>query len=299
MLESKQHCHWVILVYDGTYSLLNSIRGIAQQSGVKLVDIVHEVEQSPNSTSPTLHRFLKPALYQRLEPLLALYRRVWMLDDDISLVGFSFDKFFRYLDCLFPNGESPLIAQGLVTGHQQHFEYLNAANWSSASTLATATGFVEQQFPVMDVDFLRWFIHAVVTPFLPLSLRLEADWGFDAIWCRAAAVFAKWRLGWGDTRHACAVITTNSVVRHMHHSWTSVRLGKGFVRGKGRMSQRYYDELADKLLRNNMLISYLKESFPTWYRNGESPEVSPYLRDSEGRFVWPRVTEMPSNCISK
>lgn len=299
MLESKQHCHWIVLIYDGSYSLLRSITDIARQSGVELVSIVHEIEHGTNASSPSLQRLLKPALYQKLEPWLSSYRRVWMLDDDISIIGFSFDKYFRYLDCLFHPQESPLISQGLVSGHQQHFEYLNAANWTGSPVITTTAGFIEQQIPVMDTGFLRWFIRVAIAPFLPLSLKLEADWGFDALWCGAAEVYAKRRLGWNDTRHVCAVITTHSTVRHLHHSWTSVRLGKGIVRGKGRLSQRYYDELADKLQRNNILISYLKQSFPSWYRGGESPEVSPSFRDKHGKFVWPRITELPSMCLVK
>ena len=169
MAAAGNACDWAVLVYDGSSQLLPGIRQAALTSGSSLVQLYYQTqtlhtnvtsgpESRPGSSShPSLRQLLKPELYRRLDAAtLTRYKRIWLLDDDLSLVGVNVHRLVRQLDCLFPDtARAPLLAQvrksrvpfiynaykykspntimlqPLISGNLQHFDFLNAKNWSS------------------------------------------------------------------------------------------------------------------------------------------------------------------------
>ena len=145
-----------------------------------------------------------------------------------------------------------------------------------------------------------------MVPVTPAAVALSADWGFDALWCSAAADYGSRVLGWRTNRdrtRSCAVLTSGPPVKHLHQSWTTVFEAKGRVRGRGakggvggRMPQSYFDALSVKLQLNSRLVLALRELFPQWYRSGDDAEASPHHRDENGVLVWESVTKWPASC---
>ena len=56
--------------------------------------------------------------------------------------------------------------------------------------VAAETGFIEVQAPVFEAHFLTWWVRFLVTPLLGAAHVLGADWGVDALFCRAARMYA-------------------------------------------------------------------------------------------------------------
>lgn len=99
------------------------------------------------------------------------HHHVWILDGDISLEGFSLPEFMMIHHCAL-NGLRPLIAQPLISESTQTYPYLNSHSWNHhkmkkegmMKEIASQTGFLEIQAPMIDALFLRWFIHSFVVP---------------------------------------------------------------------------------------------------------------------------------------
>ena len=101
------------------------------------------------------------------------HHHVWILDGDLSLEGFSLTEFMMIHHCAL-NGLRPLIAQPLIIESTQTYPYLNSHSWNHPpekkkeevmmKEIASQTGFLEIQAPMIDALFLRWFIHSFVVP---------------------------------------------------------------------------------------------------------------------------------------
>ena len=131
---------------------------------------------------------------QRQPELLELSRRfrfVWLTDSDIEFNGFDIARFFRYHHA----AGDPIISQPLIWQKTQAAQFgVNAMQWMSCDwerTKFAATTFVEQQVPLFDSDFFRWFMSTKAVAFLSEYQRaLPIDWGVDHLWCGAAMLFA-------------------------------------------------------------------------------------------------------------
>jgi len=92
------------------------------------------------------------------------HHHVWILDGDISLEGFSLPEFMMVHLCAL-DGLRPLIAQPLIIESTQTYPYLNSHSWTyHPDLIASQSGFLEIQAPMIDALFLRWFIHSFVLP---------------------------------------------------------------------------------------------------------------------------------------
>jgi len=140
----------------------------------------------------------KTLQFTYLLSILPKYRRVWLLDSDISLEGFRPEPFFRIIECAFE--EPPIIAQPLITssskdtgGKAQSYKYLNEQYWKTdrenGQVDATSTSFIEIQAPLMNAAYFEWFITRMVIPLLAPSHFLGADWGFDSLFCTTAGLY--------------------------------------------------------------------------------------------------------------
>jgi len=219
--------------------------------------------------------------------LLPNYERVWLLDADISLRGFRPDRFLLVVDCAFE--EPPLVTQPLIAERTQSYKFLNADSWkqqleqdagtTSAATaseprvLATASAFVEIQAPLLDAAFFEWFLRFLVVPMAVPSHILGADWGFDALFCRAAQVFSTHStfptslVGPQASGEPCMVVVAGTPVHHIDRRDLDHNLGRDV-----------------KKALNKALMRIIQASFPTLYKNGHDKDANMLLPAHSGKY---------------
>ena len=131
---------------------------------------------------------------QRQPELLELsqgFSFVWLTDSDIDFHAFDLGRFFRYHQA----AGNPLISQPLIRQNTQSLTYgVNAAHWVACDweqTQFAAATFIEQQAPLLDSGFFRWFMNTKAVSFLSDYQRaLPTDWGVDHLWCGAAMLYS-------------------------------------------------------------------------------------------------------------
>ena len=214
---------WSIVVYDDHLDPWEGLRGAAAREGVRLLAL------RPGSAQPKyLPRGFKGKLIYQwlfLSDLRPHHNAIWLVDDDISFVGFDMGRYVETWAsrCAFPHGPPLLSApvtnqstQDLWVGNSARWDVSGAAPWST--TLAALLGrerpravvvpYLEIQMPLLDAGFFRWFLPQLATggeaSFYYMYERLGTDWAVDTIWCRAAAQYAAENGAAG--RAACAVL---------------------------------------------------------------------------------------------
>lgn len=175
----------------------------------------------------------KPLMYPLLLSVSKSYQYIWLLDGDISLEKFQFGTYFRYLLQSFPPGQVPLISQPIVKENSQNFQFLNEIFWRRnihKSNVCFVYPYVEQQMPLFDATFFRWYVTYVVKYVNPLSRLLETDWGHDMLWCKAAETFHNNYLNYDgrnidsssprrvqqESYHGCTVVFGATPINHLH-----------------------------------------------------------------------------------
>ncbi|MDC0526126.1 hypothetical protein OAO87_03910 [bacterium] len=117
-----------------------------------------------------------------------------------------------------------------------------------AGALGLATAYVEQQAPLIDSGFFRWFFERIGGELAQMQDSFGSDWATDQLWCRAAAVYAREHLG-AARRVACAVLTAPV----LHESSQTIAGAHGVPHANGSQLRRWAAEtwpdwwLADKL----------------------------------------------------
>ena len=112
-------CDWAVVVYDGDASLVcNPLRlkqsvvhcGLVPESVYDGLGMYGQHQNGSTSTllvvdkktgKPRRPTIPKTILYTELLALLPKYKRVWLLDEDISLEGFDTSKLLKLWKCAF------------------------------------------------------------------------------------------------------------------------------------------------------------------------------------------------------
>jgi hypothetical protein len=257
-LSNKLHmgdtCDWAIIFYAGKLreeknicnhhrlrkNLVMCKRARASLNMINGVDMSNSKEFQSKSVPKTV-------LYQELFPLVQNYERIFLLDEDISLVDFNYKSFSDVWDCGFPRQAAPLIVQPTVAEDTQFFDFVSASTWRDKQTIATASGIVEQQVPLFDSLFFEWFIRRVLVHTVQFALEYGVDWGHDRSWCNAAAMYAVHVLKWSPSHVTCAIIT----VTQIHHLNTHAMVGK-------RINRPLFRSLGNKVVQKYI------DRYPTW-----------------------------------
>lgn len=151
----------------------------------------------PSNSSNNNQSVSKVFLYQYLLPYLHLYRRVFLLDEDISLEHFDFIQYFAYLNCDSSNSFHPILSQPLIRGHGdilhpylQHETWTNQNNsvMSEVTVVAVPSSYIGSQAVVIDSKFFAWFIRKVLFKFYNSFENVSHvdGVGFEDTWCKAA-----------------------------------------------------------------------------------------------------------------
>ena len=228
---TRNNCEWALVVYKGTEADVDSLCNTAQ-----IKDRLVHCRRSPDSYLPMNSSALsipKSVLYQDLLGVLPGYEKVFLMDEDISLIDFNIKLFMSIWDC-FPSLEypyssqkqqqwpqqqqeqmksrqwrkpiiQPLIVQPIIAESTQGARFLNQKFWSHDSkewndVMMTTVGFVEQQVPMLDSIFFEWFIRRVLSQTKAVASQEGVDWGFDRTWCNAALMYGVAVLGWPELK---------------------------------------------------------------------------------------------------
>ena len=268
-----------VLLSDDNFSLVDKMertrQGVRDRAGGR------------NDTLANPHNQLvypKSLQFLSLLELLPRYQRIWLLDADISLGGFRPDRFLLVAQCAFET--PPLVAQPLIAERTQSYKYLNADGWKSEQlalekkrrggaaavatgkpppVLATASAFVEIQAPLLDAVFFEWFLRFLVLPLAAPSHILGADWGFDALFCRAAALFAAHSAAApepggraaAEVGEVCLVVIAGTPVHHVDRRVLDGALGRDV-----------------KKVLNKALMHIIAASFPSLYKSGHDKDAN-------------------------
>eukprot|EP01035_Chromulina_nebulosa_P024822 gene24822-32326_t len=208
---AKERCEWVVVSYNSVDEVLYSSR----------LTVIEEVALWANTSAMVMrHSFgdrdglMKPLLFDALLPFLRLYSKVWLMDEDISIVGFNFRSYFGIWDCAFdPASPPPVISQPLISGNKYQPPF-SKDGWAmyNNSVVAIRTAWVEQQSPILDARFFAWFIENIISPMKDDFIEIKSDFGYDQAWCGAAEMW-------------------NSVLREAAPHGDSSTEGKGRARG--------------------------------------------------------------------
>lgn len=217
-------CKWAVVAYKGTNE---STKSLCNSSSISkslvfcglseyVVNSQPVIDANGNSTVKSIP---KTILYWSIVSYLPGFRRVFLMDEDISLLGFDGKKVLKMLDCVFAPYHPPLISQVLIEESNQYLPYVNLRTWRRSihrNIVASATGLVEQQIPIFDSVFFEWFIRRVLVKTRKYSQRYGVDWGHDRSWCNAAKQYATNVLHHNETRFVCALLTGASPVHHLN-----------------------------------------------------------------------------------
>ena len=221
-------CDWIVVPYKPkngagkseitwSESFKDTIARTASESKtiVTILDDDHKISSTISNGDE-----LKPLLYHRLLPYLQSYEKLWLLDEDISIVGFNFERYFGIWNCAFhQDSPAPCITQPLLIGKELAPFGINGWKLFNDSIIAVKSAWIEQQAPILDAQFFSWFTLYFISPLYDEIMKAKTDVGHDFTWCGAA----KW---WNsikadamnsssmDPNPACAVILGDTPIIH-------------------------------------------------------------------------------------
>ena len=263
---AKERCEWLVVSYNAVNETLYSSR----------VAIIEEVGRSANTIASIMrHSFgnsdglMKPLLFDILLPFLQLYSKVWLMDEDISIVGFDFRSYFGIWRCAFNEASPPpVISQPLINGNK-NLPPFSKEGWAmyKNSVVAFQSAWIEQQSPILDSKFFSWFIRNFVLPLKSDFIQSRSDFGYDQTWCGAAEIWnhmLRERTPHNDStgekeegedsmrsvnNPPCVVIIADNYVNHMDFKsivdWHSKRVEYLVAAFKKKFPNTYYDGFRD------------------------------------------------------
>lgn len=243
-------CDWIVIYYN---MIETDVLEMIQQSAVNIGTNLVFAEVYPSALASNRRRLIKPVLLNRILPFTLHYERVWLLDEDIDLSGFSFPVYQALLTSL--NKPTPLLLQILSRDADHYCHPLQLVNWNETELKKSQmipTRFVEMQAPIVETAFLRWFMLFVLEPVVEGMSLLTADFGLDNIWCHAATQYNALKYGEDTDRIACAVIVDKFI------SYGHKNLGKT----RRRQDITKYEEYE---LHNHLLVLLMAERFRDWF----------------------------------
>jgi hypothetical protein len=247
------HCDWAVIYYQGT---ANEIQSTCSDTRVAQ-HIIHcrrneetevsrlvSTDHGSNGSESIRLSVPKTVLYHDLLPYLSTYKKVFLMDEDISLQGFNLTSLMEPWECAL--SPPPLIVQPLVAESNQYINYLNRNSWKRrdrSKIVASGVGIVEQQVPLFDSIFLVWFIRRVLSLTRDTALIHGVDWGHDRSWCNAARMYGKYVLNYPDSYTPCAVFPHATPIHHLNYrSMENKRNNRTFFEQNGyAVVQRYID----------------------------------------------------------
>lgn len=282
----RDQCDWAIIFYGGDDDLMNLFCSAATKDMIEYISVTNkmiklndtynshrlplrvpsckkaEASHQPKISIPIgdgvyVKQYLsipKSVLYQELLVLLPHYHIAFLMDEDISLKGFSFTRFVRKWACAFWPNIAPMITQPLIAESTQYFEYVHEQVWKVdlqhkkrySKAIAATVGLVEQQVPIFNAAFLEWYIKRVLINIKDVALKNGVDQSIDKTWCKAAEMYMKYVLRDLSSRknYGCGIIISTPPVHHGNfQSLSNKRANRDLYREKAQIVNNYYKKL--------------------------------------------------------
>jgi hypothetical protein len=130
---AKEKCDWVVVSYNAVNN---------EEEFERSVSLFEETARASNTKISVLrHSFgnidsiMKPLMFDALLPHLESYSKVWLMDEDISIVGFDFRSYFGIWNCAFDQSSpAPVISQPLISGGK-YLPPFSADGWTMYNRL--------------------------------------------------------------------------------------------------------------------------------------------------------------------
>ena len=287
MALTKGICDWAVISYSCGQSNQENVQHIAESSGVKLAHYACASPWAyPANYEPGDLIVAKPFMYPLLLDVLPFYKKVWLLDDDISLASCDVSRFLHVWGCGFFPREAPLVVQPTISPSTQRYEIFNADFWANSSTIASDSRFIEVQAPAFEGAFLHWLVKHVAVPMQPFFFAMRSDWGFDELFCRSAAFFQLEnvrpignKVDWGTSGRAhpyraCAIITDHRT-QVTHHQYRTLAKTLNYTE------------------RGFIMSAQIKANFPRLARHGFNKRADSDALYHPQQTVWERVWTLP------
>ena len=219
---AKESCEWLAVSYNSVDEKLLSSRVAVMDDVARSVNTAALIQRHSFGDSDGL---MKPLLFDVLLPRLRWYSRVWLMDEDISIVGFKFLSYFGIWNCAFDKASPPpVISQPLINGNKYSppFDKDGWAMYKNA-VVAIQSAWIEQQSPILEARFFAWFIENFIFPMKSDFIKSRSDFGYDQTWCGAAEMWNHMireaaPRGGNSTDHVhnppCVVIMADNHVNH-------------------------------------------------------------------------------------
>lgn len=223
----------------------------------------------------------KSVLYSDLLPYLYEYERVFLMDEDISLMGFDIKKTLSVWNCAFYPLPPPLIVQPLIAESNQFFDFVGAKAWRGKGVVASASGLIEQQVPMFDAVFFEWLVRRIFSMTKQDSLNAGVDWGGDRSWCNAAKMYAREVLKHPKEFVQCSLLIATTPVHHLN---TKAIAGK-------RTNRKEF------LRKGFQMVDRYVNLFPTWTILDISRAPNPLDSYHGRRYV--KSKQINSTCLAE
>lgn len=290
----KNKCDWALVLYDGDH---NNVSKLCNNPAI--YEYLVFCERSADTLKEeTNHKVSTPktVLYHSLLPLLPKYKKLILMDEDISLDGFDMQKFLQIWKCSFTY--EPLIVQPLISESNQYLLFVNAKPWKEkekySKAIASTVGYIEQQVPAFDSIFFEWFVRRVLVHTKRYSLHYGIDWGHDRSWCNAAKLYVREVLNWptapnstnnnvklNDYPAPCALVTSpDTYVHHLNKQTMKI------IRGNPNVFRKHAF----------MVVQKYVDLYPTWVGMDMLDVNNPLDSRNDNKFK--QVTQLNSSCIS-
>lgn len=199
---SRGVCDWAVVFYKGEDATVAAYWNLTRNRGWG--EVVHvALHRDVQYNIGNMGYLPKPLLYTHLLPVLRSFKRVWLLDGDMSLTGFNFSAYFAAERCAQTKHGAPvMLSQPVIAESSQSNSVVNLDFWDIGGpegspssmllhTAATYWSFIEMQAPLVDARFLWWFVQQVLVPQMGVYVALQGDWGMDTTWCKAAQTYLR------------------------------------------------------------------------------------------------------------
>lgn len=282
----RDQCDWAVIFYGGDDDLMNLFCLAAKKDIIEYISVTNkmiklndtynshrlplripsckkaEASHQPKISIPVGDGFYvkqylsipKSVLYQELLTVLPHYHIAFLMDEDISLKGFSFTRFVRKWACAFWPNIAPMITQPLIAESTQYFEYVHEQVWKVdlqhkkrySKAIAATVGLVEQQVPIFNAAFLEWYIKRVLINIKDVALKNGVDQSIDKTWCKAAEMYMKYVLHDMSSRknYGCGIIISTPPVHHGNfQSLSNKRANRDLYREKAQIVNNHYKKI--------------------------------------------------------
>jgi hypothetical protein len=169
-------CEWAFVFYDGTDQEINKFCNDSSVQTVVYCKLASQALANKKSLEISRRAIPKSVLYRELLPYTSAYQRIFLMDEDISLLDFNSDKFLQIWDCSLPHQPPPLIVQPVIAEPTQYFNFVWQKTWQHTGYVAIASGLVEQQVPFFDAIFFEWFVKRVLVATKDVATKVNRSY---------------------------------------------------------------------------------------------------------------------------